>query len=254
MRATAHLSAFLWASLLAFAFSGCTPKYPKCSKDDHCAEKGEVCVEGLCQQCRDDSSCAEGQSCKAGRCEAKAECARNGDCKDNKVCKSGKCQIECNANGDCGSGMKCSANRCVDQLSCNSNGDCTGGKTCQAGRCTDNIGSNLGVPCDYPKVRFPFNESSLSADVRAGLDRVAACFKEKGTTITVEGHCDERGTEEFNLALGDQRANAVKKYLERLGIPAAKLNVISKGETEPLVNASTEEAWAENRRAEFEER
>jgi peptidoglycan-associated lipoprotein len=150
--------------------------------------------------------------------------------------------------------MKCSANRCVDQMSCNNNADCRGGLSCVAGRCTEAVAASRKMPCDYPKVRFPFNESTLSADAKDGLERVASCVKEKGATITVEGHCDERGTEEYNLALGDQRANAVKKYLERLGVPASKINVVSKGETEPLVNKSDEESWAENRRAEFEER
>jgi peptidoglycan-associated lipoprotein len=240
-------------AVLAVAFSGCKPKYPKCDKDEQCAEKGEVCVEGMCQQCRDDSTCPGGQACKAGRCEAKAECAKDGDCTGGKVCKSGKCQIECSADGDCGSGMKCSSNRCVDQLSCNANSDCKGGLTCIAGRCGEAQNASRAM-CSYPKVRFGFNEAALTPEAKAGLEQVAACVKEKSSTITVEGHCDERGTEEYNLALGDQRANAVKKYLERLGVPASKLNVVSKGENQPLVNRSDEEAWAENRRAEFEER
>src|SRR5262245_29098817 len=85
----------LFAGLLALAFaSGCGPKYPKCEKDEHCAEHGEVCVNGTCQQCRDDSNCAEGMTCKGGRCEPKAECTTDSDCTDNKVCRSGKCQIE----------------------------------------------------------------------------------------------------------------------------------------------------------------
>lgn len=232
--------------------AGCTPKYPKCDKDEHCAEKGELCVEGLCQQCRDDSTCPDGQSCKAGRCEAKAECAKDNDCGDNKVCRSGKCQIECQGDGECGPAMKCSNNRCVDQLSCNTNADCKGGLSCVNGRCGQAMVSR--TMCEFPKVRFAFNEANLDSGAKAGLDQVASCIKEKNATITIEGHCDERGTEEYNLALGDQRANAVRKYLERLGIPGAKLNVVSKGENEPLSSASTEEAWAENRRAEFEER
>ncbi len=69
--------------------------------------------------------------------------------------------------------------------------------------------------------------------------------------VTVEGHCDERGTREYNLALGERRANAVKKALMAQGIDANRITVISFGEDRPLVSESNEQAWAKNRRAEF---
>jgi peptidoglycan-associated lipoprotein len=244
----------LAVAALVFMASACGPKYPKCKDDSNCADKGEVCVEGLCQQCRDDSTCAAGQICKGGRCEAKPECSSNSDCSDNKVCKSGKCQIECNADGDCGSGLKCTNNRCVDALACASNADCTGGMSCVAGRCTNSMANASRSMCDYPTIQFPFNEASLGGSVKEGLQKVAECLKVKGGTITVEGHCDERGTEEYNLSLGDRRARAVSEYLTRLGVPASKLNVVSKGKTQPIDPGSNEDAWAKNRRAEFIER
>ena len=105
--------------------------------------------------------------------------------------------------------------------------------------------------CQFPNVRFAFNEAALDSSAQSELKAVADCIKERGATITIEGHCDERGTEEYNLALGDSRANAVRKYLERLGVPASKMNVISKGETQPIDSGSSEDAWAKNRRAEF---
>ncbi|MCK6544710.1 OmpA family protein [Myxococcota bacterium] len=246
----------LWAAALSalFAAAGCKPTYPKCDKDEHCAEKGEVCVEGTCQQCRDDSTCPAGQACKAGRCEVKAECAADGDCKDNKVCRSGKCQTECTGAGDCGAGMKCSNNRCVDEMACATTADCPGGLPCVSGRCqkAQNISRPMG--CEYPPVRFPFNEATITDDARSSLERIGECLKTQDLTVTIEGHCDERGTEEYNLALGDKRARAVQKYLERLGVSIKKLNIVSKGEAEPLDSASTEDAWAKNRRAEFEQR
>jgi peptidoglycan-associated lipoprotein len=258
MRPTAHftLAKILWAAGLVLGLlviGGCGPKYPKCSKDSHCEEQGEVCVDGMCQQCRDDSNCAAGQTCKGGRCEAKSECSSNADCKDNKVCKSGKCQTECSADGDCGSGMKCSDNRCVDQLSCNDNSDCKGGMSCISGRCAQPMAASSGR-CEYGRVNFGFNESNLTEAAKSQLNSIAECLKSREGTVTIEGHADERGTEEYNLALGDSRANAVRKYLERLGVPSARLKVVSKGENEPLVNASNEEAWSQNRRAEFIER
>jgi peptidoglycan-associated lipoprotein len=239
---------------LSLAFvAGCGPKYPKCSKDDHCSDKGEVCVDGTCQQCRDNTNCPEGQQCQGGRCEAKPECAADGDCSNNQVCRSGKCQTECTADGDCGAGMKCANNRCVDKLACAGPSDCEGGFECRSGRCSriENVGRDM---CTMPTVNFGFNEATLTPDARKALSDIAECLKIKGGTITIEGHADERGTEEYNLALGDRRASTVEKYLVTMGVPASKLRSLSKGELEPVDNRSNEEAWAKNRRAEFEER
>ncbi len=241
----------LLAGLSALFLSvSCAPKYPKCEKDEHCAEHNEVCVEGMCQQCRDDSNCGDGMTCKGGRCEPKAECSTDTDCTDNKVCRSGKCQIECEQDGDCGVGLKCQNNRCIDKLACNSDADCAGGMTCISGRCGEAIAASRSM-CDYPTVRFPFNEATLSSSVKEGLQSVAECLRSKGGRITIEGHADERGTEEYNLALGDRRAREVRKYLERLGVPGNKLEVLSKGENEPKDPGHDEDAWAANRRAEF---
>ena len=248
MRATTYL--FLGILTVAgLGLAACGPTYPKCETDSHCEDKGEVCVEGQCQQCRDDSKCGAGQACQGGRCVARAECVRDGDCSDNKICRSGKCQIECQAATDCGSGLKCMSNRCVDALACVAASDCAGGMSCVSGRCTDAT-ANVADQCKYPVVRFAFNKSNLTADVRQGLEAVADCMQ-LGGTIVIEGHCDERGTEEYNLALGDRRARAVKTYLGSLGVPSSKLRVVSKGEAEPIDPRSTESAWAKNRRAEF---
>ena len=69
--------------------------------------------------------------------------------------------------------------------------------------------------------------------------------------VVIEGHCDDRGSDEYNLALGERRAVAAKNYLVSLGIAAERLSVISYGEEQPLVTAANEEGWAKNRRAEF---
>lgn len=247
MRATSYLF-FGILTVAALGLAGCGPTYPKCDTDSHCADKGEVCVEGQCQQCRDNSNCGADQVCQGGRCVAKAECARDGDCSDNKICRSGRCQIECQASADCGSGLKCMGNRCVDELACASTSDCGAGLSCVNGRCSQTqISRGL---CDFPTVQFAFDKATLTLEVRQGLEQVADCLQ-LGGTIVIEGHCDERGTEEYNLALGDRRARAVKSYLSSLGVPSSKLRVVSKGETEPLDNRSTESAWAKNRRAEF---
>lgn len=249
-----RLSLALSTLLLVVLANACGgPTYPKCDNDGHCAEKDEVCVEGTCQQCRTEDDCAEGEQCSGGRCEEKPECTDDDGCPGNQVCRSGKCKTECTGAGDCGSGEKCMANRCVPENACRTSADCGAGMECgSSGYCEEASREITLDTCGYPTVRFPFNEATLSADARDGLQEVADCIKEAGGTLRIEGHCDERGTEEYNLALGDRRARAVMEYLERLGVARSKMRVVSMGEADPIDPRSTEAAWAKNRRAEFE--
>jgi peptidoglycan-associated lipoprotein len=71
--------------------------------------------------------------------------------------------------------------------------------------------------------------------------------------VTIEGHCDERGTEEYNIALGDKRARAAKRYLKNLGVGTGRLKTISYGEGRPVCSEASEDCWAQNRRADFTE-
>ena len=100
------------------------------------------------------------------------------------------------------------------------------------------------------RVFFGYDSSELTAEGRATLDQQAAWLKSRpNLAITVEGHCDERGTREYNLALGERRANAARDYLVSLGVPAASINTISYGKERPAVEGSDETSWAQNRRA-----
>jgi peptidoglycan-associated lipoprotein len=100
------------------------------------------------------------------------------------------------------------------------------------------------------RVFYAYNESSLSSEAQATLDRQAAWLKKySGTKVTIEGHTDERGTREYNLALGERRATAAKNYLVAAGIPAARISTVSYGKERPAVVGSNEAAWAQNRRA-----
>ncbi len=100
------------------------------------------------------------------------------------------------------------------------------------------------------RVFYALDKSDLSTEAQATLDRQAAWLKKyPSTRITLEGHCDERGTREYNLALGERRATAAKNYLVAAGISAARVNTISYGKERPAVVGSSEEAWAQNRRA-----
>jgi peptidoglycan-associated lipoprotein len=99
------------------------------------------------------------------------------------------------------------------------------------------------------RVYFAFDKSDITPEARKILERQAAWLKSNANvTVTIEGHCDERGTREYNLALGERRATAVKNVLVALGIPANRISTISYGKERPAVPGSTEAAWAQNRR------
>lgn len=100
------------------------------------------------------------------------------------------------------------------------------------------------------RVFFGFDKYDLSDEAQATLQRQAAWLKANPTvTLLVEGNCDERGTREYNLALGERRATAVKNYLVTLGVSADRLSTISYGKERPVALGHNEAAWAQNRRS-----
>jgi peptidoglycan-associated lipoprotein len=100
------------------------------------------------------------------------------------------------------------------------------------------------------RVFFGYDESEVSAEGKATLDRQVAWLKQyPSVTITIEGHADERGTREYNLALGERRAASVKSYLLSQGVEASRLNTISYGKERPAVTDASPSGWAQNRRA-----
>lgn len=101
-----------------------------------------------------------------------------------------------------------------------------------------------------PDVYFEYDEISLSEETRDRLARNAELLKSQPTfQVTIEGHADERGTNEYNLALGDRRANAVRDYLGSLGVDGGRLRIITYGEERPVCTDSSESCWSQNRRA-----
>ena len=100
------------------------------------------------------------------------------------------------------------------------------------------------------RVFFDFDKSNLSADARTAVERWAAWLKTYPVNkVVVQGHADERGTREYNLALGERRADSARDYLVSLGINPNRVTIISFGKERPAVVGSTERAWAQNRRA-----
>lgn len=101
-------------------------------------------------------------------------------------------------------------------------------------------------------VFFDYDSAALSEDARANLEKNATWLKRwTSTKILVEGHCDSRGTNEYNIALGDRRANAVREYLASLGITGDRVQVVSKGEEQPFCTEENESCWSQNRRGHF---
>ena len=101
-------------------------------------------------------------------------------------------------------------------------------------------------------INFDFDQSNIRPDAREILKANADVFLKNSTaTIMIEGYCDERGTAEYNMALGERRAQEAKKYLVNLGVKASQIKTISYGEERPLDPGHNEEAWANNRRAHF---
>jgi len=100
------------------------------------------------------------------------------------------------------------------------------------------------------RVYFSYDSFELDDDAKELLQHQAAWLKQYNkTSVIIEGHCDERGTREYNLALGEKRAQAVKNYLNSLGVGSSSLNTISYGKERPAVIGSTDAAWGQNRRS-----
>ncbi|GAB4387521.1 MAG: hypothetical protein Kow0025_01570 [Thermodesulfovibrionales bacterium] len=107
-----------------------------------------------------------------------------------------------------------------------------------------------GAP-SFDDIRFDFDKYDIREDAKPVLKSLAAWLVENRAGVVVEGHCDDRGTNEYNLALGDRRANSVKKFLVASGVPANRIETVSYGEERPLCDAKNEACWSRNRRAHF---
>ncbi len=104
----------------------------------------------------------------------------------------------------------------------------------------------------FVPVYFDFDRSNIRPDQVSSIEANAAVLKENpGMTIKIEGNCDERGTNEYNMALGERRAQSAKRYLENLGVDPSRMTTISYGEERPINHGHDELAWSQNRRDDF---
>jgi peptidoglycan-associated lipoprotein len=105
---------------------------------------------------------------------------------------------------------------------------------------------------DFQPAFFDFDSYALRDDARTALDRNSKLMRDNASVaITIEGHCDERGTVEYNQALGERRAQAARDYLVAAGISASRMQVVSYGKERPFATGSDEASWQQNRRAHF---
>ncbi len=236
---------------LAMVFAvGCKPKYPACKKDEHC-KQGEFCINNLCQQCRDSGDCAQGMECQNGACQAiPGYCSSSKDCADGQVCRDHQCG-PCMANGDCDEGLVCMDGIC-GKAECMTEEDCPAGLSCIKYRCkvADKVISAAAGECTMEPIYFEFDSSELSTSARNTLDQNYDCYKQKGGgSLIVEGHCDPRGTTEYNLGLGDRRARIISKSLNTLGVEQSQMKIVSKGEEE--ATGTDEAGWVQDRKVVF---
>ena len=236
---------------------GKPPPYPECKNDGDCKDHAQVCIGGTCKECRDDSQCSQkpGTTCQDNICVAKAQCQSSRDCGEGQKCSADKkCVAECSeasASQDCGPDRICRAGRCADQ-SCQADADCGSGKACVNNVCKTPSGGQGGTSaCDLKTIYFGFDEATLSQEARVILDTDWQCLSKQPGRVVVAGHSDERGTTEYNLALGERRAEAVRKYLIGLGADPQKIKPLSYGKERPGDPGHDETAWAKNRRVEI---
>ncbi len=116
----------------------------------------------------------------------------------------------------------------------------------------DAAGSDSGKIDGLQSINFEYDKASLGSDAKKKIAGNADWMKKNSATkLQIEGHCDSRGSIEYNLSLGERRAQAVKNYMTSLGIPAGRLSIISYGKEKPLANGDSEADMAKNRRANF---
>lgn len=239
----------------AFVLSACGPAYPNCENDQHCKEKGEFCLQKKCSQCREAKHCPGADedlcvTCDKGACGRKTDCCSNNlDCGRGQQCKLNGCVAECTTSDECGEGKVCNDKGACERVEtggCKGNAECGAGLVCKEGKCINEDGE-----CQLLPIPFAFNQSYLTKTAQQSLRTTYRCMKEKGLTkLTIEGHCDERGTDAYNMELGNRRARTVGKFLKRLS-RKLKVRTVSYGKTKPLCEAQNESCWSQNRRCGF---
>lgn len=240
---------------LAILLTGCPdakPKYPACDGDKDC-KKGEKCINKKCTKfCTEDAECGPGKKCVDGGCEPiPGWCSQDGDCDDGMICENNAC-VPCKSDDQCGEGGRCIDGGCLRKGQCRTDEDCPEDQDCVNGVCTRGGAVEGGTgdpPCKLESIFFGFDQYTLDDEAKQKLQANAECLSSTPRKVAVVGHTDERGPDEYNIGLADDRAQAVITYLSRLGIDGSRLRKVPKGEGE--ATGTDESGWAQDRRVEF---
>jgi peptidoglycan-associated lipoprotein len=231
-----------------------------CSANKPCP-KDQVCRNNRCgPECSAEFPCPAGQKCDANKCVPDVDCSTNADCKkkygDAKpLCDNNVCIVEpaCGARSSkkCPPGQQCEGEKCVDIPGyCDANKPCPPGQECKDNRCVQSE-----VKCELGPVYFDFDKSEVRDDQKQAVSTNADCIKKKlekkqAQKVMIAGHCDERGTKEYNIALGERRWKALKDAYVAAGVAADSIEGISYGEEKPTCSEHKEDCWSKNRRSE----
>ena len=236
-----------WLGLAAAALgAGCDgPKYPTCENDEQCNADGHVgfCVSKKCVECRTDKNCRTGEACTANACvPIPGFCDASHVCPEGSTCgPDNRCQAVQEGRGE--------AVRRVRRHARVRAGGSLRERPLRRPR-------SRGPGCtDFPALHFDYESPDLRSESRSTLERLAQCLL-KGTLksgqVLLTGHCDNRGEQEFNMSLGEYRAEAVRGFLVGLGVAGDKVRTSSRGELD--ASGVDEAGWANDRRVDIEVR
>lgn len=249
-----RLFALLSLVCLSLALTGCPdkkPKFPNCKTDKDCKD-GQHCFNKHCSECSEDAHCEDFETCNGGSCILKdGMCRTNDDCTAGQICENNECTA-CESDAQCGPDSRCSNGACLERGSCNQDEDCADDEDCIDGTCQrPGRSSPPELTCNLESVFFGFDEFSIPEEAKEGLQKTSICIQQGDQrNVFVEGHTDDIGTDEYNIALSEKRGRSVADFLARLGIDPARLRVIPKGETE--ATGTDEDSRSEERRVDFE--
>ncbi len=233
-----HIVLAVGLAAVGSAGSGCTGvEYPNCRNDTDCRGRREVCVNGRCQQCRQDSDCGAEHTCLRGRCVPGLHA--------------------CEGDNDCLAGQRCVDHHCAPRAECDDHRACPSNRPCVEGRCArseeEDPPDNRGRLCTFQPISFAFDDANIDDAGRRLLQAAAECLQREGNSrYVLIGRADPRGTTEYNLGLGERRARAAQRYLNALGVDTARIAVSSEGSEG--AQGTDEASWARDRRVDFRPR
>jgi peptidoglycan-associated lipoprotein len=220
---------------VALAACGSESKKPGSCKADKDCKTGQVCSENKCVECTADSQCPAGKRCSANACISAPQCTKDDQCPTGQVCQAGKCK-SCAVDSECGPGGSCEAGACKKAAKCAKDEDCADDEDCVNGFCRKaGAGAGGDAACPLATVYFGHDQAMILDSEKERLDQNSQCIEKtpKEKQVYLLGHTDTSGTEEYNIALSERRAQTVADYVSRLGVDPARLHVVPKGETEP---------------------